>query len=50
MSRPILANPVHITAGTAIGSVSFLSPDQHSLTAVFIPTKFQPSTSNTITF
>jgi Bacterial Ig-like domain (group 3) len=48
-----LGIPVAVIAGTAIGPFAPLGPGPHSLTAVFTPTnptKFQPSTSNTVTF
>jgi Bacterial Ig-like domain (group 3) len=47
-----LGAPVPVIAGTAIGPVSTLAPGSHSLSAVFIPanpTRFLPSTSNTVT-
>ncbi|MBV9061270.1 MAG: Ig-like domain repeat protein, partial [Pseudonocardiales bacterium] len=47
-----LGAPVPVFAGIAIGPVSTLRPGSHSLSAVFTPTnptKFQPSTSNTVT-
>jgi hypothetical protein len=48
-----LGNPVRATPGTVAGGISRLSPGQHTLTATFTPTdptKFKPSTSNTVTF
>ena len=48
-----LGAPVTVIAGTAIDPFTPLSRGPHPLTAVFIPTnptKFQPSTSNTVTF
>ena len=47
-----LGAPVPVIAGIAIGPVSTLSPGTHPLSAVFTPTnptRFQPSTSNTVT-
>jgi hypothetical protein len=46
-----LGAPVPVVAGIAIGPVSGL-PGPHALSAVFTPsnpTRFQPSTSNTVT-
>jgi hypothetical protein len=48
-----LGTPVPVIGGTAVGPVSILSRGPHSLTAVFTPTnptKFKPSTANTVTF
>ena len=47
-----LGGPVSVLGGIAIGPVTTLTPGQHQLTAVFTPTdptKFKPSTSNTVT-
>ena len=48
-----LGGPVAVLGGIAVGPVITLAPGQHQVTAVFTPTdptKFQPSTSNTVTF
>jgi hypothetical protein len=48
-----LGNPVPAINGKAINPLTILSKGLHSLTAVFTPTdptKFTPSTSNTVTF
>jgi hypothetical protein len=48
-----LGGPVSVLGGIAIGPVTTLAKGQHHLTAVFTPTaptKFEPSTSNTVTF
>jgi hypothetical protein len=48
-----LRRPVSVHGGIAVGPVSVLAKGQHQLTAVFTPTqptKFKPSTSNTLTF
>jgi Bacterial Ig-like domain (group 3) len=47
-----LGAPVPVVAGTAIGPIRVLTPGSHSLSAVFTPTnptRFLPSTSNTVT-
>jgi Bacterial Ig-like domain (group 3) len=48
-----LGGPIPILGGIAVGPVTVLVKGQHQLTAVFTPvtpTKFKPSTSNTVTF
>jgi hypothetical protein len=48
-----LGTPVPVIGGIAVGPVSVLGKGQHQLIAVFTPTdptKFKPSTSNTVTF
>jgi hypothetical protein len=48
-----LGTPAKIIGGIAIGPLSQLKPGPHSLTAVFTltnQTRFQRSTSNTVTF
>jgi Tol biopolymer transport system component len=48
-----LGGPVPVAGGVAVGPVRILGRGSHSLTAVFTPTnptKFKPSTSNTVTF
>lgn len=48
-----LGPPATVIGGIAIGPLSQLKPGLHSLTAVFTPTnptRFQRSTSNTVTF
>ncbi len=48
-----LGAPVSVLGGFAIGPVTLLGRGQHQLTAVFTPTnptRFQPSTSNKVTF
>jgi hypothetical protein len=45
--------PVPVVAGLTFGPIRFLGTGQHALSAVFIPgdpTRFLPSTSNTVTF
>jgi hypothetical protein len=48
-----LRGPVSVLGGIAVGPVTVLGKGQHQLIAVFTPTdptKFKPSTSNTVTF
>jgi Bacterial Ig-like domain (group 3) len=48
-----LGGPVSVLGGIAVGPISVLGKGQHQLIAVFTstdPTKFKPSTSNTVTF
>lgn len=48
-----LGGPVSVLGGIAIGPVTALGKGQHQLIVVFTPTdptKFKPSTSNTVTF
>jgi hypothetical protein len=47
-----LGGPVPVAGGIAVGPLSILSRGSHSLSEVFTPTnptKFKPSTSNTVT-